>query len=152
MDFDFLGHDQTWAHDSELDRLFRTPSVGTSIFGTPRPLDDIPAQMIDDGYQLDEETAFPDHRRSPKPVSTDLGGVHELQHSDGKGIVVGTNRPSKASQPRRKKAPTLGDEVWEPYKARIKELYLDLDMTLDEVMPTIQREFNGFSAESVIPL
>lgn len=42
---------------------------------------------------------------------------------------------------RRKKAPTLRAEDWEPYKARIHELHVVQDLSLKKVKKKIEDEF-----------
>jgi hypothetical protein len=49
---------------------------------------------------------------------------------------------------RKRKAPTLRVEDWEPYKARIIELHIEQDLPLRKVKDAIQKEF-GFEAEYV---
>ena len=49
-------------------------------------------------------------------------------------------------QTRKKKAPTLRAEAWEPYKARILELHIEQRRPLREVKQIIEEEF-GFVAE-----
>ncbi|KAF1838133.1 hypothetical protein BDW02DRAFT_489931 [Decorospora gaudefroyi] len=48
--------------------------------------------------------------------------------------------------PRRKKAPTLRESDWEPYKARIIELHITQKRPLPEVRLLIEKEY-GFTAE-----
>ena len=52
------------------------------------------------------------------------------------------------TRPRKRKAPTLRADAWEPYKARIVELYISLGLSLPEVKKKIEDEF-GFTAEYV---
>lgn len=49
---------------------------------------------------------------------------------------------------RKRKAPTLRADDWEPYKHRILELHLDQGVTLKELVPRIETEF-GFTATYV---
>jgi hypothetical protein len=53
------------------------------------------------------------------------------------------------ANPRKKKAPTLRPEVWEPYKDRIRQLYFEQNVPLLEVKDLIEKEF-GFNAEYAI--
>ncbi|KAF2271084.1 TPR-like protein, partial [Lojkania enalia] len=50
------------------------------------------------------------------------------------------------TRPRKRKAPTLCADAWEPYKARIVELHVTLGLSLPEVKKKIEDEF-GFTAE-----
>ena len=52
------------------------------------------------------------------------------------------------SRPRKRKAPTLRAEDWEPYKARIMELH---NLPLTEIKDKIEQEY-GFKAECVLSL
>ena len=47
---------------------------------------------------------------------------------------------------RKRKAPTLRREAWDPYQDRIKELHITQRLPLWEVKDTIEKEF-GFTAE-----
>jgi hypothetical protein len=50
------------------------------------------------------------------------------------------------SRPRKRKAPTLRADDWEPYKARVVELYVNQGLALKKVKEKIEEEF-GFTAE-----
>jgi hypothetical protein len=50
--------------------------------------------------------------------------------------------------PRKSRDPTLTAKAWEPYKARIIDLYIIQGLTLNNVMQKIEEEF-GFSATYV---
>ncbi|KAF2807249.1 TPR-like protein [Mytilinidion resinicola] len=50
------------------------------------------------------------------------------------------------TKPRKRKAPTLRADAWEPYKARIVELHIARKLPLPEVKKRIEEEF-GFTAE-----
>lgn len=62
--------------------------------------------------------------------------------------IVSANRPIK---PRKKKAPTLNADAWQPYKARIIELYREHDLPLKAVKAKIEEEYPHFTAEYVPP-
>ncbi|KAH8592587.1 hypothetical protein B0O99DRAFT_464286, partial [Bisporella sp. PMI_857] len=49
---------------------------------------------------------------------------------------------------RKRKAPTLRADDWEPVKARVIELYIDRERPLPEVKEVVEQEFNsiGFTA------
>jgi hypothetical protein len=59
---------------------------------------------------------------------------------------ISDNTMGPPSRPRKKKAPTLNANAWEPYKARIIELHVEQGRPLKEVKETIEHEF-GFKAE-----
>ena len=50
------------------------------------------------------------------------------------------------TKPRKKKAPTLRAEHWEPYKDRIRELLIEQDIPLPKVKKEIEKQY-GFVAE-----
>jgi len=52
------------------------------------------------------------------------------------------------TNPRKRKAPTLRADAWEPYKARIVELHIRQGLPLRKVKEYITKEF-GFTAEYV---
>lgn len=56
--------------------------------------------------------------------------------------------PPATSTPRKRKAPTLRREDWEPVKARIIELFGSQSLPLREVKDMIEQEFEmiGFTA------
>jgi hypothetical protein len=49
---------------------------------------------------------------------------------------------------RKRKAPTLTAEAWNPYKDRIIELHIEQNLPLSKVKETMEKEF-GFTAEYV---
>ncbi|KAF2835305.1 hypothetical protein M501DRAFT_942243 [Patellaria atrata CBS 101060] len=59
------------------------------------------------------------------------------------GPVIPMGPPTR---PRKRKAPTLHANAWEPYKDRIVELYIEQRLSLKEVKKKIENEF-GFIAE-----
>jgi hypothetical protein len=69
------------------------------------------------------------------------GTLHNF--SDGPGIATSSMDPP--AKKRKKKAPTLRADQWEPYRDRIKELHIDQNLPLREVKNVIEREF-GFTA------
>jgi len=54
--------------------------------------------------------------------------------------------PMGPPKSRKRKAPTLHTDAWEPYKARIVELHITQGLPLREVKKTIKSDF-GFTAE-----
>lgn len=54
------------------------------------------------------------------------------------------------TQPRKRKAPTLREADWEPYKARILDLHTAQRLSLSKVKQVIEEE-SGFKAEYVAP-
>ncbi|KAF2114628.1 hypothetical protein BDV96DRAFT_647324 [Lophiotrema nucula] len=60
--------------------------------------------------------------------------------------IVPTTPMGPPTQSRKRKAPTLRAEDWEPYRDRIVDLHITQDLPLKEVKQTMKDEF-GFSAE-----
>ena len=61
---------------------------------------------------------------------------------------IPTNPAIPTLRTRKRKAPTLCAEAWEPYKARILDLHVANKLPLRDVKTAIEAEF-GFSAEYV---
>ena len=108
-------------------------------------------QLID-SYQLNsshqnmsnDAFEFSDYLLSPENPAPRLTQSRTPdQQAPGKIATTSMRPPSK---PRKPKAPTLRTYDWEPYKARILELYDDQKLSLREVKETIEREFE-FTAE-----
>jgi Clr5 domain len=51
---------------------------------------------------------------------------------------------------RKRKAPTLRADAWNPYKKRIIQLHIEQNLSLQEVRNAIEKEF-GFAAEYAFP-
>lgn len=96
-------------------------------------------------------TAQSDIPRSFDPSPTlHLSQPHDAQPlSDSHGIPASPMAPP--SKPRKRKAPTLRVDVWEPYKARIIELHIEQKLPLRKVKETIREEFS-FTVKCVFPL
>ncbi|KAF2490246.1 TPR-like protein [Lophium mytilinum] len=74
--------------------------------------------------------------------------IHASQSADLVDNTPAMPRTSMAppANPRKRKAPTLRADDWEPYKARVLELHITLKLPLPEVKKRIEYEF-GFNAE-----
>jgi hypothetical protein len=70
------------------------------------------------------------------------------QHEDRADGRPQTTEGLLALPPRRKKAQTLRDKDWEPFRTRVFELHITNGLPLKEVKAVMQREY-GFSAEYV---
>lgn len=77
-------------------------------------------------------------------------GIHE--HHDAESVSHTQTTPAipmgPPIRPRKRKAPTLHANAWEPYKARIVELHITQGVPLKEVKEHVEKEF-GFVAEYV---
>jgi Clr5 domain len=73
---------------------------------------------------------------------------HNLQlHTAGLGPTSSSMGPPPKK--RKRKAPTLNADVWDPYRGRILELHISQRLPLKEVQRTIEAE-TGFSAKYVL--
>lgn len=66
--------------------------------------------------------------------------------SDARDTTASSMGPPTGT--RKRKAPTLRADDWEPYKARIRELHIEQNLPLPEVKDIIKNEF-GLIAEYV---
>jgi hypothetical protein len=71
--------------------------------------------------------------------------AHQLPMSGGSNNADAQSMPPPLN-PRKRKAPTLRDDDWEPVKERVIELHVTQDIPLDEVMDIVEEEFPGFRA------
>lgn len=101
----------------------------------------------------------------PPPVPPISGQSHTspasnppppLDHpNQAQGLQLLSNAQDIAAPPippptktRKKKAPTLTADAWNPYKDRIVELHIEQNLPLSKVKETMEKEF-GFTAEYV---
>ena len=81
-------------------------------------------------------------------AALNAGGRDEAgPFGDADATLEAATRPFTKS--RKRKAPTLRAEAWEPYKARIIELHVTQGRPLPEVIRKIKEE-HGFAAELVV--
>lgn len=76
--------------------------------------------------------------------------INEFHNAELPSNTQAASAPSMGppGRPRKKKAPTLRANAWEPYKARIVELHITQGLPLKEVKKKIEEEFE-FTAEYV---
>ena len=77
----------------------------------------------------------------------DASGVHFSSVEQKEDSQVPS--ASRAGSTRKRKAPTLRDQDWEPYKKRILELHMKPNLTQKDVMDLINQEY-GFKAKCVV--
>lgn len=144
-----------------MDPWFTTPNdfSGFHNFGHPfpdthlPPSFEIPApheQALDGQFIADQS-----HSHAPPNPFSDVF-IQELQnasfsdHMNGLGAadaqITTTPTPGPPRKSRKKKAPTLRDEDFEPFKDRILELYETQKLPLGKVKSMIEEEF-GFTAQ-----
>ncbi|KAF5707003.1 kinesin light chain 2 [Fusarium globosum] len=145
-----------------MDPWFTTPNdfSGYHNFGHPfpdthlPPSFEIPApheQALDGQFVADQS-----HSHAPPNPFSDVS-IQELQnasssdHMNGLGAaaaqITPTPTPGPPRKSRKKKAPTLRDEDFEPFKDRILELYETKKLSLEKVKSMIEEEF-GFTAQT----
>ncbi|KAF7508875.1 hypothetical protein GJ744_008584 [Endocarpon pusillum] len=90
------------------------------------------------------DTQLLPHPFDPQPASYAAQSHHVQPSSDIQDTPVLPMGPPTTT--RKRKAPTLRREAWEPYQDRIKELHITQGLPLWEVKDTIEKEF-GFTAE-----
>ena len=86
------------------------------------------------------------HSSDPSPAPYNYQPLNFQPPSDTQDIAAPSMGPP--TRTRKRKAPTLCADVWEPYKARIIELHIEQGLPLGKVKDTIEKEF-AFTAEYV---
>ena len=134
--------------DMTISYLSQSP-LGTPSFlqaAASSPLQHAAAQDISPTSELIINTAAPsqsggegdDSNHQPVSGSQQVSAATEpVPH----GAPMGSSIKS-----RKRKAPTLKADAWEPYKARVIELHINQGMPLQKVKEIIENEFN-FTAE-----
>ncbi|EXA44235.1 hypothetical protein FOVG_05718 [Fusarium oxysporum f. sp. pisi HDV247] len=142
-----------------MDPWFTTPNdfsefdnFGQQFPGTHLPLGfDFPApheQALGGQFIADQNHTY----APPGPVFDSFIQGHQnasaIDNMDGLGAAQITPTPTTdpPRKSRKKKAPTLRDEDWEPFKGRILELYKTHKLPLEKVKTMIEEEF-GFTAQ-----
>ena len=98
-----------------------------------------------DGQLTPGQTHIP-HSFHPSPA-LHIHALH-IMESFGDAQTMPPIPMGPPAKPRKRKAPTLRADAWEPYKARIIELHTQQGLPLREVKENIMKEF-GFTAEYV---
>ncbi|WKT45107.1 Tetratricopeptide repeat [Fusarium oxysporum f. sp. vasinfectum] len=143
-----------------MDPWFTAPNDFSSEFdnfgqqfpGTHLPLSfDFPApheQALGGQFIADQNHSY----APPGPAFDSFIQGHQnasaIDNMDGLGAAQITPTPTTdpPRKSRKKKAPTLRDEDWEPFKGRILELYETHKLPLEKVKTMIEEEF-GFTAQ-----
>ncbi|KAH7111911.1 hypothetical protein B0J13DRAFT_576196 [Dactylonectria estremocensis] len=113
-------------------------------YGNHLALDDSASQMqaLDRQFTIDQ--SHMSHPFNPSRALRIHAPYNAEAFSDAQTIpAIPMGPPTK---PRKRKAPTLRAEAWEPYKARILELHITQKLPLREVKEKIEEEFD-FTAE-----
>ncbi|CVK92099.1 uncharacterized protein FMAN_07085 [Fusarium mangiferae] len=127
---------------------FGHPFPGTHLppsFEIPAPHE----QALDGQFFADQSHSH----AHPNPFTDlyiqELQNVPSSDNMDGLGAaaqITPTPTPGPPRKSRKKKAPTLRDEDFEPFKDRILELYETKKLSLEKVKSMIEEEF-GFTAQ-----
>jgi hypothetical protein len=94
-----------------------------------------------DPFTVDSDLVNPSLLDAPAFLSQ-FNDHHDQGAADSK-LTVSMAPPTR---PRKRKAPTLRADAWEPYKDRIIELHITQGLPLSEVRKKVEEEF-GFKAE-----
>ncbi|KAF5571876.1 kinesin light chain 2 [Fusarium pseudoanthophilum] len=131
---------------SELDdfsQQFPTIHLSPSI-GIPAP-----HELALDGYFVSDQN----HSYAPLdpffgPFIYESPDASAINSTDGLGATQLTPAPTMGppQKSRKRKAPTLRDEDWEPFRDRILELYETQKLPLEKVKSMMEEEF-GFTAQ-----
>lgn len=113
------------------------------LYGSDMDLD-LPSQTLPTEGHLTTEQSSNSYTVYPSPAlhthtnheAESFGDVHTMP-------AISMGPPTKG---RKRKAPTLRADAWEPYKDRILELHITQKLPLREVKERISSEF-GFTAE-----
>jgi Clr5 domain len=80
------------------------------------------------------------------PPSPNPYAVLEVQDATSNALEIAQLPMGPSAKTRKRKAPKLNAEAWEPHKPHIKWLHIDLGLPLKEVKERMEKEF-GFRAE-----
>jgi hypothetical protein len=97
-------------------------------------------------WQLDSTYNYEPHSFDQSPAPYNDQPLSFQPPSDIRDTAVSSMGPP--TRMRKRKAPTLRVDAWEPYKARIIELHIEQGLPLGKVKDIIEKEF-GFTAEYV---
>jgi hypothetical protein len=90
--------------------------------------------------------SYEPHSSDPSPAPYNYQPLNSQPPSDTQDTAAPSMGPP--TRTRKRKAPTLCADAWEPYKARIIELHIEQGLPLGKVKDTIEDEF-AFTAEYV---
>jgi hypothetical protein len=138
---------------SQLDLSYpmQSPLVSQQAYGlhgSPMAPHDVSLQTLPtDGHVTTGQSSM-SQSFHPSPA-LHIHASHNAESFDDTPNIPPTSMgpPTKS---RKRKAPTLRADAWEPYKARVVELHIMQKLPLPEVKKTIEEEF-GFTAEYVSP-
>lgn len=118
-----------------------------------------PAQQLYGPYGIDQtlQTQLPDGQfattQNPALQQFSLPTLHH-SYTQHDADFASDSQPASAApmgppdRPRKRKAPTLRADNWEPYKKRILDLHITQNLPLPKVRQMIEEEY-GFKAEYV---
>lgn len=133
----------------DLSYLIQSPYVSQQaygLYGNHLALNGSALQMQPlDGQLTAGQTHIP-HSFHPSPA-LHIHAPHIVE-SFGDAQTMPAIPMGPPTKPRKRKAPTLRADAWEPYKARIVELHIQQGLPLREVKENITKEF-GFTAKYV---
>lgn len=137
-----------YAADSYATDSYHATQQGYESYSVHLALDPT-LQTQSQGGQLATGSSHIPHTFNPSLASRN-NEYHEHHGMEPATDAQVTPAPSMGppTRPRKRKAPTLHADAWEPYKARIVELHVEQKLPLKKVKETIEQE-SGFIAEYV---
>ena len=115
------------------------------LYSSYLALDDSASQTLPVDRLVSTGQSYVSHLFDPS-LAFHTGEPYNAEHFSETQVTPAT--PMGPPKSRKRKAPTLHADAWEPYKARIVELHITQGLPLREVKKTIERDF-GFTAEYV---
>lgn len=113
-------------------------------YGIQMPLN-LVSQTQPQGSHLTASQSYVPHSFDPSP-SLRVHPLHNAGQFDDAAQTIPSIPMGPPTRPRKRKAPTLRADAWEPYKARIIELHITQKLPLRKVKEMVKEEF-GFTAE-----
>ena len=151
FNMEYLGVDPAafGLYDSDLSYLAQNHSTADQAFefhGNNSVLEDRASEMPPPLGQLASTHNYVSNSFDPSPAPYTSQPQNFPPFNETKDKTAPSMGPP--TKTRKRKAPTLHADDWEPYKARIIELHIEQDppLPLREVKDTIETEF-GFVAE-----
>lgn len=128
-DLSSLGFPDTTEHPPIAQQLYRD----TALYSPPNT-------------QFESQYFTPIQSRNLYPSALPVTPPGHGQQDAGNAQSMPTTPMAPPARPRKRKAPTLSADAWEPYKNRILELHITEKLPLPVVRKKIMEEFN-FTAE-----
>ena len=116
------------------------------LYGNDSALEYPASDTVPTLRQLASTHNYGPHSYDPSPAPYNDQPLNFQPPSDTQDTAAPSMGPP--TRTRKRKAPTLCADAWEPYKARIIELHIEQGLSLGKVKDAIEKEFE-FTAEYV---